>query len=39
LALPTWYDFFWFSLGTYFMLHAKPGEGQHESEAERRRAP
>jgi hypothetical protein len=24
--LPTWYDFFWFALGTYFMLHPKPGE-------------
>ena len=25
---PTWYDFLWFGLGTYFMLNPKPGEGQ-----------
>ncbi len=25
-AIPTWYDFFWFALGTYFMMHPKPGE-------------
>jgi hypothetical protein len=24
--LPTWYDFFWFALGTYFMLNPRPGE-------------
>lgn len=24
--LPTWYDLFWFALGTYFMMHPKPGE-------------
>lgn len=24
--LPTWYDFFWFALSTYFMMHPKPGE-------------
>lgn len=24
--LPTWYDFFWFALGAYFMMHPKPGE-------------
>lgn len=24
--LPTWYDFLWFALGTYFMMHPKPGE-------------
>jgi hypothetical protein len=24
--LPTWYDFLWFALGTYFMLNPKPGE-------------
>jgi hypothetical protein len=27
LVSPTWYDFFWFSLGTYFMLNPRPGEG------------
>lgn len=24
--LPTWYDFLWFGLGTYFMLNPQPGE-------------
>ena len=24
--VPTWYDFLWFALGTYFMLNPKPGE-------------
>ena len=24
--LPTWYDFLWFALCTYFMLNPKPGE-------------
>lgn len=24
--VPTWYDFFWFALGTYFMLNPKPGD-------------
>lgn len=24
--IPTWYDFLWFALGTYFMLNPKPGE-------------
>jgi hypothetical protein len=28
LLSPAWYDFFWFALGTYFMLNPKPGEGQ-----------
>jgi hypothetical protein len=28
LPAPTWYDFLWFALGTYFMLNPKPGEGQ-----------
>ena len=23
---PTWYDFLWFALGTYFMLNPRPGE-------------
>ncbi len=23
---PTWYDFLWFALGTYFMLNPKPGD-------------
>jgi hypothetical protein len=26
--VPTWYDFLWFALGTYFMLNPKPGEQQ-----------
>ena len=25
---PTWYDFLWFALGTYFMLNPKPDEKQ-----------
>jgi Heavy metal associated domain 2 len=25
-VIPTWYDFFWFALGTYFMMYPKPGE-------------
>ncbi len=25
---PTWYDFFWFALGTYFMLNPRPEERQ-----------
>jgi heavy-metal-associated domain-containing protein len=25
---PNWYDFFWFSLGTFFMLNPRPGERQ-----------
>jgi len=25
---PTWYDFLWFALGTYFMLNPKPEERQ-----------
>jgi len=25
---PSWYDFFWFSLGTFFMLNPRPGERQ-----------
>jgi len=29
LLVPTWYDFFWFSLGTYFMLNPRPGEARH----------
>lgn len=28
LITPTWYDFLWFALGTYFMLNPKPGESQ-----------
>jgi hypothetical protein len=24
--VPTWYDFLWFALGTYFMLNPRPGE-------------
>lgn len=28
LASPTWYDFLWFALGTYFMLNPKPNENQ-----------
>jgi len=24
--VPTWYDFLWFALGTYFMLNPKPGD-------------
>ncbi len=28
LVSPTWYDFLWFALGTYFMLNPKPGEEQ-----------
>lgn len=27
---PTWYDFLWFALGTYFMLNPKPEERQPE---------
>jgi len=26
LLSPTWYDFLWFALGTYFMLNPKPGD-------------
>jgi hypothetical protein len=25
---PSWYDLFWFSLGTFFMLNPRPGEKQ-----------
>jgi hypothetical protein len=25
---PTWYDLFWFALGTFFMLNPRPGEKQ-----------
>ncbi len=28
LTSPTWYDLFWFSLGTFFMLNPRPGEKQ-----------
>jgi hypothetical protein len=28
LITPTWYDFLWFALGTYFMLNPKPDEIQ-----------
>lgn len=28
LTSPTWYDFLWFALGTYFMLNPKPNEKQ-----------
>ena len=28
LTFPTWYDLFWFSLGTFFMLNPRPGEKQ-----------
>jgi hypothetical protein len=28
LALPTWYDFLWFSLGTFIMLNPRLGEGR-----------
>jgi len=24
--IPTWYDFLWFALGTYFMLNPRPGD-------------
>ena len=29
-VLPTWYDFLWFALGTYFMLNPKPEERHPE---------
>ena len=28
LALPTWYDFLWFALGTFIMLNPRLGEGR-----------
>ena len=28
LPLPTWYDLLWFSLGTFFMLNPRLGEGR-----------
>ncbi|HJY84224.1 MAG TPA: hypothetical protein VKK81_24450 [Candidatus Binatia bacterium] len=28
LTFPTWYDLFWFSLGTFFMLNPMPSEKQ-----------
>src|SRR5262249_32442664 len=28
LVFPAWYDLFWFSLGTFFMLHPRPSEGR-----------
>jgi hypothetical protein len=28
LTFSTWYDLFWFSLGTFFMLNPRPGEKQ-----------
>jgi hypothetical protein len=28
LVFPTWYDLFWSSLGTFFMLNPRPGEGR-----------
>lgn len=28
LVSPTWYDFLWFALGTYFMLNPKPNENR-----------
>jgi len=28
VVFPAWYDFFWFALGTFFMLNPRPGEKQ-----------